>query len=353
MKKIAIYGAGAFGKIFYKSLKKEIDFFIDDFSSLDMLFDVPIKKIDQISKDTTIYISVLQDSKKIENGLIRRGFTDIVNFTNSVKQMPDILKEVAKTNYLWLVQDRSKMLDESKLSKIKTLFFDQKSKNILEQIINLRKTLDVKYYVDPSDTEYFPQDIPLLDNFSAINFIDCGAFTGDTVAELMKQKKNVNYCISFEPDINNFERLNNQLEILNKIHPQTNFIVYPAGVYSSNTILHFSNAGVDSSASVVETSSTSISVVSLDNVILNSNPNYIKMDIEGAEKEAILGAQKTIQKYKPDLAICLYHKPEDLWEIPLLLNLIEPTYDMYLRVHEDMCLSTVLYCISQERSLHV
>ena len=69
------------------------------------------------------------------------------------------------------------------------------------------------------------------------------------------------------------------------------------------------------------------------------------MDIEGSEKEAILGAQKTIKKYKPNLAICLYHKPEDLWELPLLINKIEPNYKMYLRVHEDLCLSTVLYCI--------
>lgn len=106
---------------------------------------------------------------------------------------------------------------------------------------------------------------------------------------------------------------------------------------------------MDSSAIIDNSSSLEVSVVSLDTVILNSSPNYIKMDIEGSEKEAIIGAKNTIQKYKPNLAICLYHKPEDLWEIPLLINQIEPSYDMYIRVHEDMCLSTVLYCISKER----
>ena len=73
------------------------------------------------------------------------------------------------------------------------------------------------------------------------------------------------------------------------------------------------------------------------------------MDIEGAEKEALIGATQTIQKYKPNLAICLYHKPEDLWELPLLINeLSNNSYDMYIRVHEDLYLSTVLYCIGKK-----
>jgi FkbM family methyltransferase len=353
MNKLAIYGAGAFGKIFYKCLNKKIDFFIDDFSSMVMLFDIPIKKIEQIPKETIIYISVLQDSVKIENQLLQKGFKNIINFTNSVKKMPNILKELSNSDYLWLVKDRYRMLDESKLLEFKTFLFDKKSKNILDQIINLRKTLDIKYYIEPSDSEYFPTDVPILDNLLEINFIDCGAYTGDTIDKLMTYNKNVNYCISFEPDIKNLNKLNNQLEILNRVHPKTNFFVYPSGVYSSNKILNFSNKGVNSSAALVESSDTNIFVVSLDNVILNSNPNYIKMDIEGAEKEAILGAQKTIKKYKPNLAICLYHKPEDLWEIPFLIKSIEPTYDMYLRVHEDMGLSTVLYCISKKRSENV
>ena len=178
-----------------------------------------------------------------------------------------------------------------------------------------------------------------------MNFIDSGAYVGDTVKDLMSYCSKVNYCISFEPDTKNLKHLSAQLAILNQNYPNTNFFIYPAGVYSSNKILSFSNQGINSSASFIDNSDIKIPVVALDEIVLNSNPNYIKMDIEGSEKEAILGAQKTIKKYKPNLAICLYHKPEDLWELPLLINKIEPNYKMYLRVHEDLCLSTVLYCI--------
>ncbi|PHQ58169.1 MAG: hypothetical protein COA30_00935 [Sulfurimonas sp.] len=345
----AIYGAGSFGKIFYDSLHQDVDFFIDDYSKAKNYQNKPIKKLKDIDKNTTIYISVLQHSKSIEKQLRENGFGNIINFTESIKTIPNILDKIAKENYLWLVSDKPKMINDVKLSKVTELLTDKKSKNVLENIINLRKTLNVKYYIDPSDTEYFPEDVPILNNLEAINFIDCGAYIGDTIEELLKQSSKVNSTISFEPDNKNIKILTKTLSILKEKFHKTDFIVYPTGVYSKNDILKFSNNGIDSSASLDKASTLSVPVVSLDTAILNSNPNFIKMDIEGAEKEALLGATETIKKYKPNLAICLYHKPEDLWELPLLINEIEPSYDMYIRVHEDLYLSTVLYCISRDR----
>jgi len=348
MNDIAIYGAGSYGKLFFKALNEKVTFFIDDFATNKVLCDIPIKKLSEISKDTKIYISILQHSKEIEQILIKDGYTNIINFTDSIFQMPDILKEISKTNYLWLVSDHKRMINNKKIKEVHTLLYDKRSKEILTQITNLRKTLDTKYYIKPSGIEYFPEDVPILNNIKNVNFIDCGAYTGDTIEELTKKDKQIGYTLSFEPDQKNLLRLNQQLATLKNKFPTTNFMVYPAGVYSKNDILKFSNNGIDSSASLDSSSSLEVPVVSLDNVILHSNPNFIKMDIEGAEKEALLGATKTIKKYKPNLAICLYHKPEDLWELPLLINKIEPSYEMYIRVHEDMCLSTVLYCITKD-----
>jgi FkbM family methyltransferase len=343
----AIYGAGAFGKIFYNAIEETVDIFIDDFIKQDFYCNTPIKSLAQISKDTKIYISVLQHAKEIEKKLNNDGFTNVINFTDSVLLLPSILKETAKTNYLWLVEDVKSMLDVEKLKLVSEILVDEKSKMLLEKIIALRSTLDVKHYITPTDTEYFPSDIPILQNLNSINFVDCGAYTGDSVEELLKQTINVSSSISFEPDTKNLLSLQSQLQTLKQKYSKTNFLVFPVGIYSSNSILKFSNNGIDSSASFNENSNIDVPVVALDTVLLNSNPNYIKMDIEGAEKEALLGAIQTIQKHKPNLAICLYHKPQDLWELPLLIKEIEPSYDMYIRVHEDMCLSTVLYCISR------
>ena len=342
-KKIAIYGAGNFGKLFRKCLGK-VDFFIDDLSTEKNIEGIPIVDLSDIPQETKIYISPLQYSTKIEHFLRQRGFENIINFTESIKTLPNILEEIAKTNYLWL-NESTKDVDEKKIEKVKNLLVDEKSKTILNNIVNLRKTFNTKYYINPEDIEYFPQDVPVLENLSRVNFIDCGAYTGDTIEELINQKKDIGYTISFEPDSKNLLALQKTLSKFTK----NNHIVYPAGVYSSNTTLHFANNGIDSSAAFDENSSSMVSVVALDTIILNSHPNFIKMDIEGAEKEALLGARKILQKYKPNLAICLYHKTKDLWELPLLIAELEPSYKMYIRVHEDLCLSTVLYCISKER----
>jgi len=351
MNNVAIYGVGKFGELFYEALDEKIDFFIDDFSKESSYLNKKIKKLNDIKKDTKIYISPLQYSHQIEKKLKLMGFFNIFNFTQSIKNIPNILEHIAKDNYLWLVEDSSLMIDNDKLKKFNSLLVDKESQENLSMIINLRKTLDTKYYIKPSGTEYFPEDVPILNNLNEVNFLDCGAYIGDTINELMKQKLTVKSTISFEPDIKNQLKLNVELETQKKSHPQTDFLIYPMGVYSHNTILQFSNNGVDSSAAFDNTSDIVVPVVSIDDTLLNKDINFIKMDIEGAEKKALIGATKTIKKYKPNLAICLYHKPEDLWELPLLINDIEPSYEMYLRVHEDMCLSTVLYCISKERDV--
>lgn len=69
------------------------------------------------------------------------------------------------------------------------------------------------------------------------------------------------------------------------------------------------------------------------------------MDIEGSELEALKGAVKTIQRDKPRLAICLYHKPEDIVEIPRLIKNLVPEYKLYIRHYIPYHFDTVLYAV--------
>lgn len=341
----AIFGAGAFGSIFFDALDRKINFFIDENYINETYKEIPVKKLAQISKDTKIYISVLQSSKQIKEKLEKKGYKNIYSFSDSIKEFPKILKILAKKNYLWLIENKTEFIDYRSIAKFRKLLKDEKSKLLLDKIVKFRETLDPKYYIEPYDDEYFPSDVPIFNNLENINFIDCGAYTGDSVKKLLSTVKKVDIVISFEPDINNLDSLNSEIKIQKNKYPDTKFIIFPSGVFSANKILCFSNEESSSSSCISNKTENFISVVSIDKTIKNMNPNYIKMDIEGVEYEAILGAKETIKKYKPNLAICLYHKPEDLWELPLLINKIEPNYKMYLRVHEDLCLSTVLYCI--------
>lgn len=74
---------------------------------------------------------------------------------------------------------------------------------------------------------------------------------------------------------------------------------------------------------------------------------FIKMDIEGAELAALKGAKNTIKMYKPKLAICVYHNPLDIIEIPKLIKEIEPSYKLYLRHYSKFYSDTILYAISK------
>jgi hypothetical protein len=87
--------------------------------------------------------------------------------------------------------------------------------------------------------------------------------------------------------------------------------------------------------------------ISLDEYLKNEKEpvTFIKMDLEGAELNALKGAEQTIKEQKPKLAISIYHKPEDIWEIPNLLLELVPDYKFYIRHYTLIGAETVLYAL--------
>lgn len=90
---------------------------------------------------------------------------------------------------------------------------------------------------------------------------------------------------------------------------------------------------------------TAIPVVALDDVCKDEAVTFIKMDIEGSERNALLGSERTIARCKPKLAISIYHKPEDVWELPELILRMNPEYALYVRHYSLTAEDTVLYAI--------
>ena len=144
---------------------------------------------------------------------------------------------------------------------------------------------------------------------------------------------------AFEPDLNNYTRLSEYLDICRDQRIQS----YNAGVYDRDTKVSFTT-NMGTSSSVAEDGTECIDVYKLDTMI-NEEVTYIKMDIEGSEKEALIGAKTILLKYKPKLAICIYHRVEDLWKIPLLIKSLNPAYKIYIRNYEDRVDETVCYAV--------
>ena len=199
--------------------------------------------------------------------------------------------------------------------------------------------------MDSESPQYFPPDIKTRLCADEI-FLDLGAFTGDTVEEFVQQTRNRFKAIyAFEMDASNFAHLTHMAQMDARIHVFQNAVSESEGIVS-----YKSNAGMSSSYVFVpgETKDCSyVNSVSMDGLvekgILQGTVTYIKMDIEGAEMEALHGMEALIKRDKPKLAICVYHKTGDLWEIPLYIHSLVPEYKMILRHHSPDSSETVLY----------
>ncbi len=88
-----------------------------------------------------------------------------------------------------------------------------------------------------------------------------------------------------------------------------------------------------------------VPMITLDEVLGEEGATFIKMDIEGGEKEALAGAKQLIKKYRPKLAISIYHKPEDILEVPEIILSYHPGYQLYMRHYSLAAFDTVLYAV--------
>lgn len=118
------------------------------------------------------------------------------------------------------------------------------------------------------------------------------------------------------------------------------------GTWKETTTLCFEGSGVGNSrVSDKKIASTQVPVVSIDDVLAGTRVTYIKLDVEGSEMETLIGAQESIKKYNPRMAISVYHKPEDLWQLADYLLSINPNYKLYMRHYTTCNYETVLYAI--------
>lgn len=167
--------------------------------------------------------------------------------------------------------------------------------------------------------------------------IDCGAYDGDTALKFAEFFPSYRKIYALEPNPEMLCKLEQRVAGL-KVE------ICNVGAYSRKDILRFESQ--KSGCSCLNQEGTfEIAVDRIDSLVANEcDPiTFIKMDIEGSELEALKGAQKTIEKYKPKLAICIYHRRDDLIEIPKLIKELRSDYHFYLRNHQCIPEDSVLY----------
>jgi FkbM family methyltransferase len=226
--------------------------------------------------------------------------------------------------------------NRDKYEYVYSILKDDISKNQFYNLINFRLSYDLFYmqgFFSKEDEQYF-EDFLKFKNGDV--FVDVGGFDGSTTKKFIEHCPDYGKIIYFEPEISNFNISKENLKAYRDIK------LFNLGLSDKKQSINFQIDGFSSKIS--EAGATKIFVDKLDNLI-EEKVDFIKIDIEGAEKDAVLGAREVILKYHPKLAICIYHNVNDCWLIPECVFSIRKDYDIYIRHYTENYCETVMFFI--------
>jgi len=229
------------------------------------------------------------------------------------------------------------------------IYNDQKSKDILLSLIKARITKKISWIPGLVDSnQYFDEILNPMEN-SIQCFFDIGSYDGSTSIKAIDKFFNLKSLYLFDPNPLSIKNSKNKiLKSTKNINVQ--FFEYGLSDVKGNS--KFFDYGSGSSINPGHYSKISeniydIQLEKLDDFDVKFNKEvYLKYDIEGNELKALVGSKKTIEKFRPIIAICVYHRIEDLWVIPNWIYSLNLNYNLYLRHYSQNTLNeTVLYCI--------
>ena len=242
--------------------------------------------------------------------------------------------------------------NEGKIEKVRALLADEYSKEVFDSVINYKLSGDIGFLKNcHSDFGEVYENLLSADKFERI--ADLGAYNGDTLREIAPFAPALREAIAFEPDRRNHRKL------LEYADGEDRFKItsFKKAAWSGSEILLFDGSGNRNSTLIskgIEVNrppkTVEVEGESLDNILSGESVDYVKFDVEGAEKEAIQGAFKTIKTHRPALLVSLYHRSEDIFALPLMIHERFPDYRFFIRRREYIpAWDTALIAISDKK----
>jgi len=342
-KTIVLYGASGNSKYAYELLPRygvKPHFFADTYSYGDSFYGLDVLSPDilmALDAETSVCVFITCSwAHEIYKDLIARGFSgDLYTIPTYSDEDEGMVFPLEASTFADFLDD---------VNTVRKKLSDAVSKQVLDCLIDARSTYNPKGYVDAYDLsvtksgvhQYFPSEV--TNNIGEVHLVDCGAYDGDTIRLANRLNIPIEKAYCLEPDKNNFSTL------VNNVGQASYIETINAGAWSTTGKLQFIHLGNGTSHMVTTDSGESIKVYAIDDLLAGRKATYIKMDIEGSEMAALQGAVSTITRFRPTLAICVYHKFYDITRIPLYLMKQLHGYRFLLRQHSGYQ-ETVLYCI--------
>ena len=318
-----------------------------------------------------IFLIIRKRWRIIEDQHIQR-FNTLAPFYNRMAQVYDILdNEDSKNLYVKLIvyrilgyqrvklplntaefNQRKKISDEFKLGNeyIETPFVGGRTIKLYKHDLS-KKGIPLEIYA--SSVYYllfvnqYENDEVKIDDGDVL--LDCGACWGDTALYFANKVGNAGHVYSFEFIPENIDVFKKNIALNENVSNRLTIVQNALGA-ETGKILSFSNNGPGSKVGSDDEDSIKVESITIDDFVAKNSINkidFIKMDIEGSELPSLKGAINVLKKYKPKLAISIYHSLDDFVDIPLFLNSLNLGYKFYIKhgtIHHE---ETVLLAISR------
>ena len=241
----------------------------------------------------------------------------------------------------------------------RALLADEESRRVYNGILEYKLTgrMDILRATESSPADAY-KSILHAENFNTA--ADLGAYNGDSIRDLRQYAPRLQEVIAMEPDRRNFRKLEAYAATLREAQDPLTVIPVEAGAWSTDATLAFHgsgnrNAGLTDAPAAASADAIlpptaenpyfgkadAVSVRTLDGLLAecrsdgripaDARVDFIKYDVEGAEREALLGSRATIERDAPALLVSVYHRSGDIFTLPRLVHDLNPAYRLYLR----------------------
>jgi FkbM family methyltransferase len=317
-----------------KSLNKNVAGYIDDYTEFDSYNNLPIFKSNSVNYSESAIINCVVEGSCVNtqrfinvlgSELISNYFE--LQYTFNSNLIP--IEHMGNTDDIQFFQNTYHEIGEK--------LIDDTSKREFWAVLNFRFNRDFSFMFDFNmnfEGQYFEQFI----DYSKLHFfVDGGGYDGLTSANFIKKSPSYKAIYYFEPFLDSMNLSREKLKMYDNIR------YFQFGLWNENETLNFkSNLG--NANKISSEGDISINVVKLSDCSIEK-VDFIKLDIEGAELNAIEGAKELIMKWKPILAICVYHNQSDFTEIPKSVLTINDSYKMYFRHYTQGVCESVMYFV--------
>ncbi len=349
---LALYGAGNLGRDILsrlRSLGVEPAAFVDDTpakqdTAIDGLMVLSVRDFaERFGHRAVLVVTVFNPGasfRRIKHALASQTDARIVSFLEVAWKYPAALLP----HYQFELPQNLLEKGEA-IRRGLRLFSDEESRRQYVAHVRFRLHLDFETLPASNLGDYFPADV-VPDLPPDTTFVDCGAFDGDTIRRFIsRQHGGFREIFAVEPDRENFRKLTAYVSTLGK-EDAARIHLIRAAVGARRARLRFESHGGMASA-LSHNGTEEVEVLPAQEIVSAQDGGalFLKFDVEGAESEALAGAAELTKQLRTITAVCVYHKPDDLWALPTQLQTLAPEHLLHLRTQGEDGMDVVCYAV--------